>query len=59
MQGLYLDASTATADPGRAARLRPQLVVGRTIGAGHLSPCEGPEQLDAMLERFRSTDLER
>jgi pimeloyl-ACP methyl ester carboxylesterase len=56
---LYLDASTPNADLARAARLRPQLIVGRTIGSGHFSPCEVPEQVNAMLERFLAVGLGR
>jgi pimeloyl-ACP methyl ester carboxylesterase len=56
---LYLDASTPNADLARAARLRPQLVVGRTIGSGHFSPGEVPEQINAVLERFLAVGLER
>jgi pimeloyl-ACP methyl ester carboxylesterase len=56
---LYLDASTPNADLARAASLRPQLMVGRTIGSGHFSPCEVPEQINAMLERFLAVGLER
>ncbi len=55
---LYLDASTPNADLACAARLRPGLVVGRTIGSGHFSPCEVPEQINAMLERFLAVGLE-
>ena len=56
---LYLDASTPNADLARAATLRPQLVVGRTIGSGHFSPCEVPQQINAMLARFLAVGLER
>jgi pimeloyl-ACP methyl ester carboxylesterase len=56
---LYLDASTPNADLARAASLRPQLVVGRTIGSGHFSPCEVPEQVNAMLGRFLAVGLQR
>jgi pimeloyl-ACP methyl ester carboxylesterase len=56
---LYLDASTPNADLARAASLHPQLVIGRTIGSGHFSPCEVPEQVNAMLERFLAVGLER
>ncbi len=54
---LYLDASTPNADLGRAVALRPQLVLGRTVGSGHFSPCEVPEQINAMLERFLTVGL--
>ncbi len=49
---LYLDASTPNADLARAVRLRPHLMVGRTVGSGHFSPGEVPEQINAMLDRF-------
>ncbi len=55
---LYLDASTPNADLARAAALRPQLVVGRTVGSGHFSPCEVPDQINTMLERFLAVGLE-
>ncbi len=55
---LYIDASTPNADLTRAVRLRPQLLVGRTIGSGHFSPCEVPEQINAMLERFLAVGLD-
>ena len=54
---LYLDASTPNADLDRAAKLRPELVIGRTVGSGHFSPCEVPEQINAMLDRFLAVGL--
>lgn len=48
----YLDAGTPNADLVRAVELRPDLVIGRTIGSGHFSPLEVPGQINAMLERF-------
>jgi pimeloyl-ACP methyl ester carboxylesterase len=54
---LYLDASTPNADLGLAAKLRPELVVGRTVGSGHFSPLEVPEQINAMLDRFLTVGL--
>lgn len=56
---LYLDASTPNADLARATKLQPRLAVGRTVGSGHFSPCEVPEQINAMLERFLAVGLER
>lgn len=55
---LYLDAGTPNANLDRAAMLRPGLIVGRTIGSGHFSPCEVPGQINAMLERFLAVGLE-
>ncbi len=49
---LYLDAGTPNANLEHAARLRPELIVGRTIGSGHFSQCEVPEQVNAALGRF-------
>lgn len=49
---LYLDAGTPNADLARAVELAPRLVIGRTIGSGHFSALEVPEQINAMLERF-------
>ncbi len=49
---LYLDAGTENADLAAAARLQPGLMVGRTVGSGHFSPLEVPDQVNAMLARF-------
>jgi pimeloyl-ACP methyl ester carboxylesterase len=54
---LYLDAGTPNADLARAASLAPQLVVGRTVGSGHFSPLEVPDQVNAMLARFLAVSL--
>jgi hypothetical protein len=56
---LYLDASTPNADLARATKLQPRLAVGRTVGSGHFSPCEVPEQINPTLERFLAVGLER
>lgn len=49
---LYLDAGTPNADLARATELRPELLIGRTIGSGHFSPLEVAGQVNAMLDRF-------
>jgi pimeloyl-ACP methyl ester carboxylesterase len=49
---LYLDAGTPNADLVRARALRPELVIGRTIGSGHFSLLEVPDQVNAMIGRF-------
>jgi pimeloyl-ACP methyl ester carboxylesterase len=49
---LYLDAGTPNSDLERALRLQPDLVIGRTIGSGHFSQLEVPEQINPTLERF-------
>lgn len=51
---LYLDAGTPNADLTRAAGLNQRLMIGRTIGSGHFSPLQVPDQVNAMLERFVS-----
>jgi hypothetical protein len=51
---LYLDAGTPNADLGRAAALNPRLMIGRTIGSGHFSPLEVPDQVNAILTWFVS-----
>jgi pimeloyl-ACP methyl ester carboxylesterase len=55
---LYLDAATPNADLARATKLQPRLTVGRTVGSGHFSPCEVPEQINAMLDRFLTVGLD-
>lgn len=49
---LYLDAGTPNADLVRASELRPEMTIGRTVGSGHFSQLEVPEQVNAMLARF-------
>jgi pimeloyl-ACP methyl ester carboxylesterase len=49
---LYLDAGTPNADLSRATELRPQMMIGRTVGSGHFSQLEVPDQVNAMLARF-------
>lgn len=56
---LYLDAGTPNADLARAVELIPQLVIGRTIGSGHFSLLEVPEQVNAMLQRFLDINVKR
>ncbi|MBV9175188.1 MAG: alpha/beta hydrolase, partial [Chloroflexi bacterium] len=54
-----LDAGTANADLVRARQLCPQLAIGRTIGSGHFSPLEVPQQVNPMLERFVTMRVDR
>jgi pimeloyl-ACP methyl ester carboxylesterase len=44
-------------DEPRMRELCPQLVFGRTVGAGHMHQCEVPEQVNAMIERFLAVGL--
>jgi pimeloyl-ACP methyl ester carboxylesterase len=48
----YIAAARKLADLDRFQALCPQLMVGQTLGAGHFSPLEVPDQVNAMIERF-------
>ena len=48
----YIGAASPMADVNRFRQLRPDLIVGQTIGSGHFSPLIVPDQINAMLERF-------
>jgi pimeloyl-ACP methyl ester carboxylesterase len=37
----------------------PQLIVAKTLGAGHFSPLEVPDQINSMIERFLAVGLRR
>jgi pimeloyl-ACP methyl ester carboxylesterase len=37
----------------------PQLIVAKTLGAGHFSPLEVPDQINAMIARFLAVGIER
>jgi pimeloyl-ACP methyl ester carboxylesterase len=37
----------------------PQLIVAKTLGAGHFSPLEVPDQINAMIERFLAVGIGR
>jgi pimeloyl-ACP methyl ester carboxylesterase len=52
--GLYIaaDELTPRSDMSRLQVLAPELVHGRTVGAGHFCQLEVPEQVNAMIERF-------
>lgn len=39
-------------DEARLRELCPQVVIGRTVGAGHMHQLEVPDQVNAMIERF-------
>jgi pimeloyl-ACP methyl ester carboxylesterase len=55
---LYIQAAKAWPALDRLAALCPQLVFGRTVGAGHFNMLEVPEQVNAMIERFLATAVE-
>ena len=48
----YLGAARQLADLDRFRSLCPQLMTGQTLGSGHFSPLEVPEQINSMLDRF-------
>lgn len=44
-------------DALRLRRIKPDLEVGITVGAGHFHQLEVPEQVNAMIERFLAVSL--
>lgn len=48
----YLEAARPLADLERFRSLCPQLLTGQTLGSGHFSTLEVPDQINAMLDRF-------
>jgi pimeloyl-ACP methyl ester carboxylesterase len=55
----YISAAVSMASVDRFQELYPQLITGQTIGSGHFSPLEVPNQINAMLERFLEISLIR
>jgi pimeloyl-ACP methyl ester carboxylesterase len=53
----YIGAAETMADLTRFRALCPQLITGQTVGSGHFSPLEVPEQINAMIERFLATSV--
>ena len=48
----YIGASVALADLDRLRDCAPQVQCGRTLGSGHFSPIEVPDQINPMILRF-------
>lgn len=48
----YLGAARPLADLERFRSLCPQLLTGQTLGSGHFSTLQVPDQINAMLDRF-------
>lgn len=48
----YIFSITPFLDLPRFQSLIPQLVTARTLGAGHFSPIEIPDQINAMIDQF-------
>jgi hypothetical protein len=53
----YIAAANLMADLGQFKRLCPQLLTAQTMGSGHFSLLEVPEQINAMLERFMTISV--
>ena len=51
----YIGAEVAMADLPRFRTLCPQLITAQTLGSGHFSTLEVPEQVNAMLARLLET----
>jgi pimeloyl-ACP methyl ester carboxylesterase len=49
---LYIQAATPRPELEHFRTLCPQLVIGRTVGAGHFNMLEVPDQVNAMIGRF-------
>lgn len=49
---LFVNASPWRPELARLRELCPQVVIGQTVGAGHFTMLEVPEQVNAMIERF-------
>ena len=49
---LYIDSGQPDIDLDLIRELCPQLVVGKTVGAGHKALQDVPDQINAMLNRF-------
>lgn len=45
-------APSTTDEPARLLRLKPDVQLGLTVGAGHFNHLEVPEQVNAMIDRF-------
>ncbi len=49
---LYIDCGQPEVDLDLVRQLCPQVVVGKTVGAGHKAMQDVPDQINAMLNRF-------
>jgi pimeloyl-ACP methyl ester carboxylesterase len=52
---LYVAAENLLSDLGRLRSIRPEVVLGRTVGVGHFHQLEAPDQVNPMIERFLAT----
>ena len=49
---LYIDCGQPHLDLDLLRELCPQVVIGKTVGAGHKALQDVPDQINAMLNRF-------
>jgi pimeloyl-ACP methyl ester carboxylesterase len=49
----------AARDLARFRAAYPQLITAQTLGSGHFSQLEVPDQINAMVERFLAVGIER
>ena len=49
---LYIDCGQPDLDLDLVRELSPQVVIGKTVGAGHKALRDVPDQINAMLNRF-------
>jgi pimeloyl-ACP methyl ester carboxylesterase len=49
---MYVSHGSPNCDLNLLQELQPQLIMGRTVGAGHWAMMEIPDQVNAMLSRF-------
>jgi pimeloyl-ACP methyl ester carboxylesterase len=54
---LLLKGIDADSEPLRLRKIRPDIEVGVTVGAGHFHQLEVPDQVNAMIERFLAVSL--
>lgn len=56
---LYIQSDLPRPELGRFQELCPQLMIGRTVGAGHFNQLEVPDQVNAMIKRFLDIGVSR
>ncbi len=49
---LYIAATDIVTDLEIFKKLCPQLLIGQTVGSGHIISLEIPEQVNGMIEQF-------
>lgn len=54
---LHVDADPVLGDHATLLATKPDVMIGRTVGAGHFHQIEAPEQINAMVDRFLAIAL--